>query len=473
LVAMRQTTVVLALGVLPVLIGPAAHRRDHRAARATGHEIEKLDSAVRAALDSGRTTQVIVLGRTQLFEPVGGLEAFEARNAQRDRLGLRADVVSQLRKAARDEQRVILSGLGKSSPLRSLWIVNAMVLSLSPDEIRRAAALDAVRFIYPSQETITPQESPSRVSVVLVPEARTPFDATGKRVGWNVERIGAPRAWRELGITGDGVTVAVLDVGVNYGHRDLRGNIWVNTKEVPSNGKDDDGNGYVDDVYGYDFARMRAEVRDTSSALQHGTMTSGIVGGDGSGGIVTGVAPRARLMPMLGSGVTSAALAYQYALDNGADIVSMSFSIPNLGNVRGVWRTMSDHAVAAGLVLVGGAGNFRTTAPIPVQHQSPKDVPSVISVAGVDSMMQIVPFSSAGPAEWGTVALYGDYPMPTGLVKPESWRSRGRVIRCSPRRTAGTSIRTCACEATPSAVRTAPESRRSCCRRIRRCRRGG
>ena len=129
-------------------------------------------------------------------------------------------------------------------------------------------------------------------------------------------------------------------------------------------------------MYGYDFARMRAEVRDTSPNLQHGTMTSGIVGGDGSGGIVTGIAPRVRLMPMLGSGVTSAALAYQYALENGADIVSMSFSIPNLGNVRGVWRMMSEHAVAAGLVLVGGAGNFRTSSPIPVQHQSPKDVPA-------------------------------------------------------------------------------------------------
>jgi serine protease AprX len=164
---------------------------------------------------------------------------------------------------------------------------------------------------------------------------------------------------------------------------------------------------------------MRAEVRDTSSTLQHGTMTSGITLGDGSGGIVTGIAPRARLMPMIGSGVTSAALAFQYAIENGADIISMSFSIPNLGNVRGVWRMMSDHAVAAGVVLVGGAGNFRTTSPIPVQHQSPKDVPSVISVAGVDSAMQIVPFSSAGPAEWGTVALYGDYPMPKGLVKPD------------------------------------------------------
>ena len=381
--------------------------------------LDKLDPAVRAAVDSGRTAQVIVLGRTQLFEPVGGLESFEARNANRPRLALRAEVVAKLRKTAADEQRAILSKLGKSMPMRSLWIVNAMVLSLTPDEVRKAASLETVRFVYPSTETIPVAESPSRVSAVLAPKPRMPFDATGKRVGWNLERIGAPRVWRELGVTGEGVTVAVLDNGLNYEHTDLRGNIWLNAKEIPANGVDDDGNGYVDDVYGYDFARMRAEVRDTSSTLQHGTITSGIVGGDGTGGIVTGVAPRVRLMPMIGSGVTSAALGYQYAIANGADIVSMSFSIPNLGNVRGVWRMMSDHAVAAGVVLVGGAGNFRTTAQIPVQHQSPKDVPSVISVAGVDSMMQIVPFSSAGPAEWGSVALYGDYPMPNGLVKPD------------------------------------------------------
>jgi hypothetical protein len=71
---------------------------------------------------------------------------------------------------------------------------------------------------------------------------------------------------------------------------------------------------------------------------------------------------------------------------------------------------MSDHATAAGLFLVGGAGNFRTTQPIPVQHQSPKDVPSVKSVGGIDTLCVLRPFSSMGPAEWSTVALYGDHP---------------------------------------------------------------
>ena len=206
-------------------------------------------------------------------------------------------------------QATILAALGRRTAMRSLWIVNAMVLSLSPDEIRRIEKLEAVRFVYPSAESIPTAESPSRVSLVLTPTPRSPFDATGKRIGWNVERIGAPRVWRELGITGEGVVIAVLDVGVNYAHTDLRGNIWVNTKEIPGNGVDDDRNGYVDDLYGYDFARMRAEVRDTNTTPpQHGTMTSGITLGDGSGGIITGVAPRARLMPMIGSGVTAAAL---------------------------------------------------------------------------------------------------------------------------------------------------------------------
>ena len=409
---MRYNPLILALLALPAIGAPRRHAPEPKG-------LEKLDPAVRAAVDSGKAAQVIVLGRKQLFAPVGGLEAFETKNARRDRLQLRAEVIASLKRAAHDDQQSILTSLGKPKVIRSLWIVNAMVVSLTPDEIKRAAALDDVRFVYPSVETIATAESPSTVSKLVDVRQRPKFDPTGKRIGWNIERIGAPRVWRELGITGEGVTVAILDGGVNYDQLDLRNNIWVNHQEIPGNGVDDDKNGYIDDVYGYNFAAMRAEVRDTSSTLQHGTMTSGIVGGDGSGGIVTGVAPRVRLMPMIGSGITAAALAYQYALENGADIISMSFSIPNLGNVRGLWRMISDHAVAAGAVLVGGAGNFRMNAQIPVQHQSPKDVPSVISVAGVDSMMQLVPFSSGGPAEWGSVALYGDYPMPKGLVKPD------------------------------------------------------
>jgi subtilisin family serine protease len=382
---------------------------------------DRIDPAVRAAIDSGQTVQVVVLGRRQLFAPVGGFDAFTQRNAGADRRVLRKQVVDSLKAIAAAEQPAILRALRRDRADRSLWILNAMVLQLSPAEVRTAAALDAVAFIYPSQGRIRPAAAARVAMPIQAPVERRPFTTDGKRIPWNIEMLGASRVWRELGITGEGVVIASLDAGVNYLHQDLRGNLWRNAREVPGNGRDDDGNGYVDDIYGFDFTAMSPNVmpRDTTQPAQHGTVTSGIALGDGTGGIITGVAPRAQLMVLRAGGVMNAALAYEYAVANGADIVSMSFSIPNLGNVRGLWRMMSDHAVAAGVVLVGGAGNFRISAQLPYQHQSPKDVPSVISVGGVDSAFRIVPFSSAGPAEWGTVALYGDYKLPAGIVKPE------------------------------------------------------
>ena len=117
---MRHAALILALSALPALIGPVRTSHDTSGPRVDERGLEKLDPAVRAAVDSGRTAQVIVLGRTQLFEPVGGLEAFEARNANRDRRALRAEVVSQLRKTASVEQRAILARLGKPSAMRAL-----------------------------------------------------------------------------------------------------------------------------------------------------------------------------------------------------------------------------------------------------------------------------------------------------------------------------------------------------------------
>lgn len=380
----------------------------------------KIDPAVRAAIDSGRTIAVIILAKGQLFKPVGGLEAFAKAHENDDRRTLRTKVVRDLKRIASSEQKKILAALRKAEAERSLWILNAMVLRLSPDEIRQAAALAAVAYIYPSTEQLrTPDAAPAPIP--LVKANRGTFNAAGKLVGWNLEKLGAPRVWRELGIAGEGVVVASIDGGANYLHHDLRGNLWANAREIPNNAIDDDRNEYVDDVYGYDFRNMNPALipQGATPQAQHGTLTSSLIVGDGSGGTITGVAPRARLMPLIAGGITNSALAYQYAIEHGADVISMSFSIPNLGNTRGLWRMMSDHAVAAGAVLIGGAGNFRLNAPLPYQHQSPKDVPSVISVAGVDSSLAIVPFSSAGPAEWGTVALYGDHPLPKGLIKPD------------------------------------------------------
>jgi subtilisin family serine protease len=370
-------------------------------------------------MDSGRTVAVVLLGHEQLLERLHGLEQFERAHDGDDRLSLRPRVVKELKAIAAREQREILTALGKPRAERSLWIANAIVLTLTPEEIKRAASLPHVEFIYPSIEQFAEQEKVGKLSLVLPRQARKPFSTAGKRIAWNVERLGAPRVWSELGDRGEGSVVGILDGGANYGHPDLRGNIWRNLREIPGNGIDDDHNGYVDDYYGYNIANGLADVRDTTPQRQHGTWTSGIVAGDGTNGIITGVAPRASLMLLIAGGPIENGLAFQYAIENGCDIMSMSFSIPNLGNLRGLWRMMSDHAVAAGLVLVGGAGNFQQSAKIPTQVQTPKDIPSVIAVGGVDTASALVVFSSTGPVEWGSVALYGDYPMPGGLLKPD------------------------------------------------------
>lgn len=148
-------------------------------------------------------------------------------------------------------------------------------------------------------------------------------------------------------------------------------------------------------------------------------MTGGIVAGDGTGGIVTGVAPRARLMILRGGGTHGAARIFQYALEEGGDVVNMSFSLPDLGNLRGFWRLMADQSTCAGLVLVSGAGNFQRSQKIPVQMRIPEGIPSVICAGGVDEELKVPNFCSLGPVEWASVRFYEDFPMPEGLVKPD------------------------------------------------------
>jgi hypothetical protein len=96
---MKHAAILLAVAALATRVALPDATRD----AGMRIELEKLDPAVRAAMDSGRTAQVVVLGRTQLFEPVGGLEAFEARNANRQRLALRAEVIATLKQTARAE----------------------------------------------------------------------------------------------------------------------------------------------------------------------------------------------------------------------------------------------------------------------------------------------------------------------------------------------------------------------------------
>lgn len=368
-----------------------------------------------------RRVDVLVVGAAQLLPDRDAFGAFTRANADADRRDLRSQVVAHLQRLARDEQAEIRRAIERDVEWRALWIVNAMVASLAPEEIGALAGHESVRIIHLAGELPTGRAGGAS-QVVLRPAEDRAFAIADRRIAWNVAQLGVPLVWDEMGYTGEGVVVAVYDEGVNLRHPDLRARIWRNQNEIPRNGEDDDGNGYVDDVHGFDFGAWGPDVSATVNARgrEHGTMTSGIVAGDGSGGIITGVAPRSKIMPLVtGPGLYQAALAHEYAILNGADIMSMSFSRPGLGQGRGFWRLMSEHSVCAGLVLVSGAGNFKQTARVPEQQRIPEGIPCVISVGGVDRDRRPSSFSSMGQVTWADVPFYEDHPMPRGLTKPD------------------------------------------------------
>jgi subtilisin family serine protease len=168
------------------------------------------------------------------------------------------------------------------------------------------------------------------------------------------------------------VVVAVIDTGVDVNHPDLRGNIWVNEDEIPDNEIDDDGNGYVDDVHGWNFGDDNNEVTpiaSSSSIESHGTQVAGVIAavGDNDEG-VCGVNWASSIMALrMGLDFESAdvAEALEYAAANGARVVNMSFG----GDVFGpegdlVMKAGLDSAYEQGVLLVASAGNEDTSRPL-------------------------------------------------------------------------------------------------------------
>lgn len=352
--------------------------------------------------------QMFVLGKKQLIDYV----AFRDKHRGDARSALRKQTIADLKKLAEEERPKILKALGDRVDFRPLWIVSGVVISLTKEQVETAKKSDAILWIYPAGR-VGPLRSRGRVNALVEQVKREPFTAKGKVIPWNLEMLGVPGAWK-AGATGKGIVVAMFDAGVDYTHSDLRGNIWVNPNEIANNGKDDDGNGLIDDLYGYDFARGTPQIRPTR--IKHGTLTSAVVAGDGTGGTQTGVAPRAKLMPIIAmGGPYTAARAFEYALSNGADVVNMSFSIPNLGDTRGLWRRIADHATCAGMLLISGAGNF-PNVPLPKQIRIPEGIPSVLCVGGVTREKKFATFTSQGPVEWKSVRFYGESEK---LIKPD------------------------------------------------------
>ena len=210
---------------------------------------------------------------------------------------------------------------------------------------------------------------------------------------WGLAAIGAPAAWDAE--TGDrGVTVAVVDSGIEFTHADLAPNLWRNPGETPD-GRDDDANGYVDDINGWDFVDGDALPADANG---HGTHVAGTIAASGNDGVgVTGVTWRAGLMALraldaTGSGYTSDLVrAYAYAARNGARIVNAS-----LGGSSYSKSEYDAIRAAKDVLFVVAAGNSGTDNDTNPSYPCAHDLPNVLCVAASDRDDALAPFSNYG-----------------------------------------------------------------------------
>ena len=168
--------------------------------------------------------------------------------------------------------------------------------------------------------------------------------------------IDAPEAW-DITTGSDNVIIAVLDSGVAYLHPEINPNIWLNNAELNgTGGVDDDNNGYVDDIYGWDFWANDNNPEDYNS---HGTHVSGTIAARGNNGAgITGVNWNAKIMALRMGGIVGAVGdatdAILYAVDNGADIINASWGGPNYTQtLHDAISYANDH----GVLFVAAAGN--------------------------------------------------------------------------------------------------------------------
>ncbi|MFH1233435.1 MAG: S8 family serine peptidase [Patescibacteria group bacterium] len=231
---------------------------------------------------------------------------------------------------------------------------------------------------------------------------------------WYLSKIKVVEAWDQIRESPD-VIIAIIDSGVQINHPDLASSIWVNKKEIPNNNIDDDNNGYIDDINGWDFVNNVADPSPkfmpgwTDTGIQHGTVVAGIVAASGNNATgIAGVTWSAKIIVLKvlddkGEGSSDKVVkAIDYAVANGADIINLSFV--GLGYSNSLNEAIK-RASSAGLLIVAAAGNeeaqghggsLDATPVYPVCNDGVNGENMVVGVSAVDTIDQKAAFSSYG-----------------------------------------------------------------------------
>ncbi|MDS0527442.1 S8 family serine peptidase [Clostridium sp. SHJSY1] len=204
--------------------------------------------------------------------------------------------------------------------------------------------------------------------------------------------INVEKAW-DVTKGDSGVVVAVIDSGVDYTHPDLSNNMWKNTKEIPNNNIDDDGNGYVDDVNGWNFYQSSNNPMDDYG---HGTHVAGTIAAlDNTIGVI-GVAPHVKIMSLKfldsnGKGsIANAIKAINYAKKMGAKIINNSWGGGDYS--QALYDTIKNYD---GL-FVAAAGNVGTDNDLYPNYPASYNLPNILSVAAIDNIGSLADFSNYG-----------------------------------------------------------------------------
>ena len=292
------------------------------------------------------------------------------------------------------------------------WLSNSITCTTTKDVIEALSKRDDILLIGLNAER----------KVILEDNKSTSQRDNKMEITSNVLQVNADKVW-DLGYTGEGVLVAILDSGVDYEQVDLADHLWDGGTEFPK--------------HGYNFADNNNDPMDETG---HGTHCSGIICGDGNSGTRTGVAPEATLMCVKiinGTGNTDAGKivsGMEFAVEHGADVLSMSVGIANTStSEREMLREACVKTLEAGViaaVAAGNDGNSLNKNPIPNNVRVPGSCPApwihpdqqensgatscVVSVGAVDKNDKPAAFSSQGPVTWQETS-YADYPYDPGI----------------------------------------------------------
>lgn len=333
-------------------------------------------------------------------------------------------LVDELKLFAEKEQAEVMSILNAEAKsmnvadIRSQWMTNYINCKASRDVIYLLSQHPDVMLIGLDQE-----------KNMLWNEKVEKAEQSKGTLTENITKINADDVW-EIGYTGNGVIVAVIDTGVNYNHIDLADHLWDGGAEFPNHGYNTYGNN-----------------NDPMDHFSHGTHCAGTVCGDGTSGTSTGIAPDATLMCVKALSDEGTGSAYtiqagmEWAIEHNADVLSLSLGIPTATiSERTLLRNTCVTAMELGIVAsvaCGNEGNMQWMNPIPDNVRVPGSCPPpwlhpdqadvnpgglscVVSVGAVNYYDAAADFTSHGPVTWQSTD-YADYAYQPGigLIRPD------------------------------------------------------